>query len=89
MNEMNLNEMEQVTGGANHQVQTGVRGLDAAVRAEAKKSSRQIGHIPNGVMVNTVSDTLVYDPESERHYVEIYFNGGTGWVASSILGLRR
>ena len=33
-------------------VNTGVDGLDAAVRAEARKSSKQIGHLPNGTKVS-------------------------------------
>ena len=87
--ELSMNEMEQVTGGVWHEVETGMDGVDAAVRAEPKKSSRQIGHIPNGTMVNTTSDTLYYDADSRRHYVEVNWNGRIGYVASSILGLRR
>ena len=89
MKELNMNEMEQVIGGIMRTVNTGVSGLDAALRADASKSSRQIGHIPNGVQVNTVTDELVYDPVSGRHFVKVSYNGKTGWVASSILGLPR
>ena len=70
-------------------VNTGVDGLDAAVRAEARKSSKQIGHLPNGTKVETVSDELVFDPEAGRNFVQVHFNGQTGWIASSILGLPR
>ena len=89
MNELNMEQMEQVSGGTWHTVNTGVSGLDAALRAEPRKSSRQIGHIPNGVSVDTVSDQLVYDGESRRHFVQVMVNGKTGWIASSILGMRR
>ena len=41
------------------------------------------------VMKVVGSDTLYYDPDSRRHYVEVTWNGRTGYVASSILGLRR
>ena len=89
MNELSLNEMEKVTGGTNRTINTGIDGVDAAIREEPRKSSRQIGHLPNGTKVDTISDTLVYDPEAQRHFVQIQFNGITGWVASSILGLKR
>ena len=87
--ELNLDDMEQVSGGNWHTVNTGVSGLDAALRAEPRKSSRQIGHIPNGFDVDTVSDQLFYDPDSRRHFVQVRYNGKIGWVASSILGMRR
>ena len=89
MKELNMTEMEKAVGGAVHTINTGVDGLDAAVREEPRKSSRQIGHIPNGMTVNTISDTLVYDPEAQRHFVQVQFGQKTGWIASSILGLKR
>ena len=89
MTELNMNEMAKVNGGANHTVNTGVSGLNAALRAEPKKSSKQIGSIPNGTHVDTVTDQLVYDPVAGRHFVQVNWNGKTGWVASSILGLPR
>ncbi len=87
--ELSLNDMEQVSGGIWHTVNTGASGLDAALRAEPRKNSRQIGHIPNRIEVDTVSDELFYDPDSNRHFVQVRYNGKIGWVASSILGLRR
>ena len=87
--ELNMNEMEQVTGGNWHTVNTGVTGLDAALREKPSKTSRQIGHIPNGIDVDTVSDRLEYDPVSKRNYVQVNYNGKIGWVAASILGLKR
>ena len=86
---INMNELEKVTGGVSRTVNTGVDGLDAALRADSRKGSKQIGHLPNGTVVEVISDTLVYDPESGRHFVEISVNGTTGWIASSILGLKR
>lgn len=87
--ELSMNEMEQVTGGVWREVQTGVAGLDAALRKEPRKSSKQIGHIPNGTMVDTVTDQLVYDSESGRNFVQVSVNGKVGWIAASIIGLRR
>ena len=87
--ELNLNEMEQVTGGVWRTVNTGVQNLNAALRQDARKSARQIGSIPNGTQVNTVTDAMVYDPESGRHFVQVTVNGKTGWIASSILGMPR
>ena len=87
--ELNMDEMNRVTGGTGRTVNTGVTGLDAALRAEPRKSSKQIDHIVNGTVVDTVSDNLVYDPEAKRHFVQVNYNGKIGWVASSILGLPR
>lgn len=89
MTELNMNEMAKVNGGVGRTVNTGVSGLNAALRAEPKKSSKQIGSIPNGTRVDTVSDQLVYDPEAGRNFVQVNWNGKTGWVAASILGLPR
>ena len=88
-NELNLEQMEQVSGGVWREVNTGEKGLDAALRESSCKSSRQIGHIPNGTMVDTVTDKLVFDEVSGRNYVEVRVNGKTGWIAASILGMRR
>ena len=84
--ELNLNEMAQVTGGVHRTVNTGVSGLNAALRADASKGSKQIGSIPNGTVVDTIDDRLVYDPVSQRNFVQVTFNGKTGWIAASILG---
>ena len=87
--ELNLEEMEQVTGGTWRTVNTGIDKLDAAMRREARKSSKQIDHIPNGTMVDTVSDEIVWDPVEKRHFVQVTYNGKTGWIASSFVGLKR
>ena len=89
MEELNLNAMEKVTGATNVTVNTGVAGLNAALRAEARKSSRQIGSIPNGTRVDTVTGQLVRDRESGRNFVEVTVNGKRGWIAASILGMPR
>ena len=87
--ELNLDEMEHVVGGVWRTVNTGKKGMDAALRAEPCKSSRQIGHIKNGVDVDTVTDDLIYDSVSRRNFVKVTYNGQTGYVAASILGLPR
>ena len=88
--ELSMDQMEQVNGGVLRIVNTGIEGLDAAVRKEARKSSKQIDHVPNGTIVDTVTDELVYDPVEGRHFVQVKLtNGKTGWIASSILGMKR
>ncbi|MBR3334904.1 MAG: SH3 domain-containing protein [Clostridia bacterium] len=87
--ELDLNSMEKATGGVGRTVNTGVAGLNAALRLEPRKSAKQIGSIPNGTRIDTVSDQLVYDPEAGRHFVQVNYNGKIGWVASSIVGLPR
>ena len=89
MKELNLDEMEHVAGGVWRTVKTGVIGLNAALLAEPRKSSKQIGHIPNGIDVDTVTDDLIYDSDSHQNYVKVTYNGKTGYVASSILGMPR
>ena len=87
--ELNLDEMEHVVGGVWLTVNTGRNCMDAALRAEPRKSSRQIGHIPHGVVVDAVIDDLIYDSVSGRNFVKVTYNGQTGYVAASILGLPR
>ena len=73
MKELSMETMEQVTGGVQRVVNTGIDGLNAAVRQSASKSSRQISSLPSGPIVDTVSDELMYDKDS----------------AASIVGLKR
>ena len=92
--ELSLDEMEQVVGGVNRTVNTGVADLNAAVRSGPSKADKQIASLPNGTVVNTISDTLVFDPVAGRNFVEVTYtdrdgNLCTGWIASSILGMKR
>ena len=48
MSELNLNQMEQVTGGVWRTVNTGVSGLNAALRIGPGKNTKQIASLPNG-----------------------------------------
>ena len=90
MKELNLNEMEQVNGGVWRTVNTGVDGLNAALRdGPSKKGTKQIASLPNGTQVDTVTDQVVYDSASGRNYVQVTVNGKTGWIAASIVGLPR
>ena len=89
--ELSLDQMEEVAGGVNRTVNTGVADLKAAVRKGPSKSSGQIDSLPNGTVVDTISDP-VYDSVAGRHFVEITYTdrGGvsrTGWIATSILGM--
>ena len=89
MQELNLDEMAQIEGGVMRTVNTGVPGLNAVLRAGASKGSPRLTSIPNGVQVDTVTGDLVWDEVSQRHFVQVKYNGQTGWIASSILGMRR
>ena len=89
MSELNLKQMEQVTGGVWRTVNTGVSGLNAALRNGPGKQNKQIASLPNGTQVDTVTDEVVFDPISGRNFVEVTVNGMRGWVAASIVGLPR
>ena len=89
MSELNLNQMKQVTGGVWRMVNTGVSGLNAALRNGPGKNNKQIATLPNGTQVNTVTDQIVYDSISGQNFVEVDVNGMRGWVAASIVGLPR
>ena len=91
--ELSMDQMEEATGGVYHTVNTGVADLKAAVRKGPGKSYGQITSLPNGTVVDTISDP-VYDQVAGRHFVEVTFTdkGGvtrTGWIATSILGMKR
>ena len=87
--ELSMEQLEQANGGVYHTVNTGIEGVDAALRADASKGSKQIDHIPNGTVIDTITDQLYYDPVSNRHFVQVVYNGKVGYIASSIVGLRR
>ena len=82
-------EMEQATGGVWRTVNTGVADLKAALRAGPGKNSKQIGSLPNGTQVDTITDQVVFDPVSGRNFVEVTVDGKRGWIAASIIGLPR
>ena len=91
--ELSLDQMEQATGGVYRTVNTGVADLKAAIRKGPSKSSGQIDSLPNGTVVDTISDP-VYDSVAGRHFVEITYTdrdgvSRTGWIATSILGMKR
>ena len=94
MRELKLDEMEQVNGGVQRTVNTGKEDLNAAVRFGPSKAEKQIASLPNGTVVDTISDELVYDSVAGRNFVEVTFTDRKGkkqigWIASSILGLPR
>ena len=89
MRELSMEEMSQAIGGVYHTVNTGNPNVKAGLFQEASKKSKQIGSIPNGKVVDTTSDTLIWDPDTNRHYVEVTYNGKVGYVASSLLGMKR
>ena len=93
LNELKIDELEQVTGGVWRTVNTGVADLKAAVRKGPGKSYGQIASLSNGTVVDTISDP-VYDSVAGRHFVEVTYTDSngvsrTGWIATSILGMKR
>jgi hypothetical protein len=88
MRELDLNQMEQVLGGYHCAINTGTTD-DAAFRKEGRKDARQIGHLPNGTIVDVDASTLTFDDKSNRHFVQVTVNGQTGWIAASFVGLKR
>ena len=93
LNELSLEQMENAVGGVQRTVNTGA-SINAAVRSGPTKGKRQIASLANGTVINTVSDQLVYDPVSGRNFVEITFidkrgRKKTGWIASSLVGMKR
>ena len=96
MNELDLNAMEQGTGGVQRVINTGSEGLNAAIRRAPTTGERnQIASLPNGTIVDTIDEAHpVFDSVSNRNFVMISFTNKkgqtqTGWVAASIVGLRR
>ena len=92
MMELNEEMMNQVVGGRDCTVNTGT-GDKAAVRKGPGKAYGQLASLVNGTTVNTIGDP-VWDSVSGRHFVEIEFydkKGAlrTGWIASSLVGMKR
>ena len=92
--ELSLDEMNEVSGGTTRVIQTGIIGQNAAIRQGPSKGTKQIASLENGTQVETLTDILEWDDEAGRFFVEIAFTDKygkqrTGWVASSIVGMRR
>lgn len=90
---LSMDALENVIGGVNRTINTGVDGLNAAIRIAPGKGNKQIASLVNGTTVNTLTDPI-YDQASGRNWVQIEFTDKygqlqTGWVAASILGYRR
>jgi len=88
--ELSMDELEQVTGGRTATVNTGTAD-NAAIRT-APGGGAIIASLPNGVVVDTVGSP-VYDPGTDRNWIMVRFQKKgkveTGWVAASIVGLKR
>ena len=85
--ELSLDEMDQVVGGVNRTVNTGMDDLNAAVRSGPSKGDRQIASLPNGTVVDTVSDILVYDPVAGRNFVEVTYTDRGGVTRTGCLAV--
>ena len=88
--ELNLDELEQVTGGRTSTVNTGTAD-NAAIR-NAPGNGKIIASLVNGTLVDTVG-TPVYDAGTDRNWIRINFKHkgkvATGWIGASIVGLKR
>ena len=88
--ELGLDELESVTGGRTATINTGTCD-DAAIR-NAPGNGTIIASLANGTLVNTIG-TPVYDPASDRNWIMVEFRKKNrlmnGWVAASIVGLKR
>ncbi|SCW62295.1 hypothetical protein SAMN02910456_02225 [Ruminococcaceae bacterium YRB3002] len=93
-NELNLEEMEQVSGGVQRIVNTNTADK-AAIRSDPFKApGNQIDALASGTVVDTITDELVFDEGTGRNYVKIRFKNrkgvmAEGWIAASIVGLPR
>ncbi len=90
---LNLDEMAQVIGDVNRTINTGTSDK-AQIRTGPGTGFGRLVSLMNGTVVNTVTDELVWDEQSGRHFVEVQFTGKdgkmkTGWIASSIVGMKR
>ncbi len=93
--ELSMEELDQVSGGVIRKVNTGTNDK-AQVRSSPTTGGpyNRMDSLVNGTEVDTVDDTLVWDPVSCRHFVEISYTNSkgvekTGWIASSLVGLPR
>ncbi len=88
--ELSLDELEQVAGGRTASVNTGTTD-NAAVR-DAPGNGKIIASLKNGIQVEIVGNA-VYDFGTDRNWVRIKFKYKgkivTGWIAASIVGLKR
>ena len=75
-------------------------GADATADAQAEQSAQEFIDSLAGLtdqdvaqavaaVVDTTSDTLIWDSDTKRHYVEVTYNGKVGYVVSSELGFPR
>lgn len=89
--ELSIDEMENVTGGT--EIDTGMDG-NAGVwkRFEDIATKRADYSLKNGTDV-TILGASRFNEVKKRHYVEIQFKSKgkfkKGWVAASIVGLKR
>ena len=88
--ELNLDELESVTGGRFSTINTGT-AENAAIR-NAPGNGTIIASLNNGTLVDTVG-TPVYDQGTDRNWIQVRFKKNnktlTGWISASIVGLKR
>ena len=89
--ELSLNEMEMVTGGVLKPVNTGT-DQNAAIK-NGPGNGAVIDSLPNGTMVDTIG-TPVFDQATGRNWIQVTYKNkkgknATGWIAASIVGMKR
>ena len=86
MRELNLEEMEMVSGGSRRKVYTG-NERNAILWNSPTAGHIQIGSVTNNTIVEVIGGP-VEDFASGKSYVEVIVNGTYGWMAASILGFK-
>ena len=89
--ELSLDELDQVSGGVIKKVNTGTT-QNAAIKS-APGNAKVVASLPNGTLVNTISDP-VYDEATGRNWVWVEYKNASGktkkgWIAASIIGMKR
>ena len=93
--ELDLETMEQVTGGTTRIINTGTTDNAAIRRDPWIEKKNWMCSLKNGTTVETLNDDkLFFDPNSGRNFVQIKFTNKygeeqTGYVAASLVGLPR
>lgn len=92
--ELTQDMLEDITGGTLRTINTG-GGSKAQIRTSPTTGAdNRLSSLANGTQVETISDDLIWDDVSQRHFVMISFVNKkgkrmTGYVASSLVGLPR
>lgn len=92
--ELTQDMLEDVTGGTRRTIRTGSNSKAQIRTSPTTGEDNRLSSLANGTQVETVSDELIWDEASQRHFVRISFINKKGkrvygYVASSLVGLPR